>query len=151
MNIIDYLRQIICILDGIISLIIWQFFDPWIFFGESNRKCAVCHSLYRSRHCRKYHFCSILQHDRARCVVGRSFWCDIWISRCSCSNIFILQRTTTEIRWIWNLSNFIGKFAFGSLSRKNSPHKSGQSKQMIMVLENIKTFFTKIITKHIFI
>lgn len=80
-------------------------FDPWIFFGESNRKCAVCHSLYRSRHCRKYHFCSILQHDRARCVVGRSFWCDIWISRCSCSNIFILQRTTTEIRWIWNLSN----------------------------------------------
>ena len=55
--------------------------------------------------CRKYHFCSILQYDRARCVVGRSFWCDIWISRCSCSNIFILQRTTTEIRWIWNLSN----------------------------------------------
>ena len=105
MNIIDYLRQIICILDGIISLIIWQFFDPWIFFGESDRKCAICHSLYRSRHCRKYHFCSILQHDRARCVVGRSFWCDIWISRCSCSNIFILQRTTTEIRWIWNLSN----------------------------------------------
>ena len=27
--------------------------------------------------------------------------------------------------------------------KKNSPHKSGQSKQMIMVLENIKTFFTK--------
>lgn len=45
MNIIDYLRQIICILDGIISLIIWQFFDPWIFFGESDRKCAICHSL----------------------------------------------------------------------------------------------------------
>ena len=30
---------------------------------------------------------------------------DVWISRCSCSNIFILQKTTTEIRWIWNLSN----------------------------------------------
>lgn len=27
--------------------------------------------------------------------------------------------------------------------KKNSPHKSGQSKQMIMVLENIKTFITK--------
>lgn len=46
---------------------------------------------------------------------------------------------------------FIGKFAFGSFPNEKSPHKSGQSKQTIMVLENIKTFFSKIITKHIFI
>lgn len=42
--------------------------------------------------------------NRARCVVGRTSGRYL-VSRCSCSNIFILQRTTTEIRWIWNLSN----------------------------------------------